>query len=379
MVPRSRSFEERARSLFALRMPFLLGAGTALASPGCSGALGLTSPTLAWSWLASLAAAAGLAATLSRLPPLWQRRMTLAGLWVDAATLSLWILGTGGLRSPLLPAQLLLTGVMGLLFPRPAAALPGVGSLALVAWLGARRQEGPLHDLAVLLVLGSLHLALAYLLSYLHRRERALRQERDRIWGELGAAQERARLAREIHDGVGGSVAALVMQAQLLDAPGPLLETAREALDELRRSLQLMRDDFDLLEAVRAHCQVVAERTGLEVDVRLEGGPPPLGAEGRLSLFRVVQEGLTNASRHARASRVSVVLRCAQDATRLEIRDDGIGIPTGTQGGYGLRGLRERAQLLGGSVSVEGSPGCGTVIDLVVPHEKEGAWKGIAT
>lgn len=384
MDPKGRSFQERARSLFALRLPFLLGAGAILASPRWSLALGLTAPSLGWAWVAGLLAASAQALALPRLSPPWQRRATLAGLGLDLAVLSVWILGTGGLRSPLIPAQLLLTGLIALLFPRPAAALPGVASLAVAAWLGPKTAGGQLFDLALLLVMGSLHLATAYLLTHFDRRERRLRQERDALWRELGAANERARVARELHDGVGGTVAALVMQAQVLDAlPLPssakhqgarLLDTAREALEELRRSLHVLRGDFDLFEAIRSHCIHFEGRSGIPVALRLEGGPPPLGPEARLSLFRVVQEGLTNVLRHARATRVELRIASAPGSTSLELRDDGVGLAAPPPGrGYGLRGFQERALLLGGSVSVEGEPGRGTTVHFVVPHDEEAA------
>lgn len=378
-----RRFASRARALSFLRVPFLLGALLLWASPGARLALGLESPLLPLSL--GLAAAAGLhALALGRLGPVGRARATLASLCVDAATFAAWAAGTGGLRSPLLPIQLLLTGVAVLLFARPLFALPSVAALAAIAWLDRLAPGRHLYDLTVLALYGALHLSLAYLLTYLDRRERDLQRERDRLVRELGVVEERARVSREMHDGLGGSLAALVYQAQILEdlcPEGPareqsrlLLQGSNDTLDELRRSLRLLRAEFDLGAAVREHCERFRDRTGLALELRLEGEGDGLGDEVELSLFRVLQEALENVARHARAHSVRVELRRGVGAALLRVRDDGVGFtPTDPRpGSYGLRSFRERAEKLGARLHLRSAPGQGTEVCLsLLPSREE--------
>src|SRR5690606_16749757 len=138
----------------------------------------------------------------------------------------------------------------------------------------------------------------------LRRSDEAARAAEDRLAAALrekAVLEERTRLAREIHDGVGASLAALVLQAELAarSAPGggavaELRATAEDAIEELRRSVRMLRDDFDLLGAAEAHCARFARRAGLAV--RFAGsGAAVLAPAAQLALFRVLQEALHNA------------------------------------------------------------------------------------
>lgn len=378
------TFVSRARAIAAARVPFLL-AGLALWSfPPARESLGLAHPLLPLTLALSGALAAAHALTRRRISPAAWRRLSFPTICADALAFAAWAVETGGLRSPFLPVQLFISGAAVLLFSRPLAALPAVAALAAIAWLDRFAPERHVYDLAVLVLYGSLHLALAYLLSYLDERERALRKERDRLVRDLGVHEERARIAREIHDGLGGSLAAIVYQAQLLenrceDGSGRehsrlILETATEALEELRRSLLLLRSDFDLPTAIRDHCDRFSRRADLPVAVRVEDAGDDLSDEARLSIVRVLQEALHNAWRHAGASSVEVVFARHGSRAVLRVRDDGEGfVPdAGGPGRYGLASFRERAERVGGEVVVQSAPGAGTEIRfLVSPAAKE--------
>ncbi|HLV59780.1 MAG TPA: sensor histidine kinase [Fredinandcohnia sp.] len=380
-----RRFAARARALAVLRVPFLLVGLLLWASPAARGALGLGGPLLPSALAVGAIVGAIHATALSRLGPVGRARITLLSLCIDAGVFAVWAIGTGGLRSPLLPIQLLLTGVGVLLFPRPILALPGVGALAAIAWLDRLTPGHHFYDLTVLVLYGGLHLALTSLLVALDRRERSLQAERDRLAKELGGAEERARLSREMHDGLGGDLAALVYQAQLLESlcpEGPaaeesrrLAQSATDALDELRRSLRLLRAEFDLAAAVREHCERFRERTGLELELRVDGETGHLSSEAQLSVFRVLQEALTNVARHARARRVEVELSLSTGGASLRVRDDGVGFAPRSDrpGSYGLRSFRERAERLGAHLALESAPGRGTEIRFSLPSRQEHA------
>lgn len=181
--------------------------------------------------------------------------------------------------------------------------------------------------------------------------------------------RERARLARELHDGLGGTLAVLVAQAELLvrrvgSGPGAeeaaVLEAlAREALDDLRRSMHLMRRSFDLQAAIRARLESMKTRRVVACGgLRVEGRAPRLPSELLLSVYRVVQELLTNVERHAGARRVEVELRYGFDQVRVEVRDDGRGFDPREVGpsSAGLGNVRARAARFGGWLDLQSWP-----------------------
>ncbi|MFJ4366586.1 HAMP domain-containing sensor histidine kinase [Streptomyces chartreusis] len=195
----------------------------------------------------------------------------------------------------------------------------------------------------------------------------------------LAQEAERRRIAQELHDEVGQSMTAilLVLKRAADDAPEPLREDlqqaqeiTRESLDEVRRLVRRLRpgvlEDLGLVSALTSLSQDFATHTGLRVVRRLDGDLPALDHESELVLYRVAQESLTNAARHADARRVEVSLHGADAAVVLEIADDGRGIEAACEGA-GIRGMRERALLAGATLDITSTPGTGTRIRLTAP------------
>ncbi|MCS0600093.1 histidine kinase [Streptomyces sp. LP11] len=195
----------------------------------------------------------------------------------------------------------------------------------------------------------------------------------------LAQEAERRRIAQELHDEVGQSMTAilLVLGRAADDAPEPLRadlrqaqEITRDSLDEVRRLVRRLRpgvlDDLGLVSALTSLAQDFATHSGLRVVRRLEPGLPALDRERELVLYRVAQESLTNAARHADARRVEVSLRRAGDAVVLEVADDGRGIEAACEGA-GIRGMRERALLAGAALDISSTPGTGTRVRLTTP------------
>jgi signal transduction histidine kinase len=197
---------------------------------------------------------------------------------------------------------------------------------------------------------------------------------------------ERTRIARELHDIVAHSVSTMVVQAgaaeQVVDddpefvrrALGTIRATGSEALGEMRRVVAMLRDEDepgalgpqpgvgsvpDLVDAAR--------ETGLDVRLAVTGDPVPLPAGVDLAAYRIVQEALTNARRHARASTVDVSLAFGADELAIEVRDDGVGAAAGPAGGHGLAGMRERVLLYGGRLELGQPAGPGFVVRAFLP------------
>ena len=213
--------------------------------------------------------------------------------------------------------------------------------------------------------------------------ERAVRAEREReTAARIAVAEERALIARELHDIVGHAVSVMVLQVgavrhRLPDtlgedkaALGDVERAGRTALTEMRRLLGAMRGRGGEAELEPqpglGNLGALVERVrnaGLPVRLQVEGEPPvPLPRALDLSAYRIVQEGLTNVLKHADASHAEVVVRHCPDALQLEIRDDGRG-PAGGDGlGHGLVGIRERVKLYGGEMTAGSANGGGFVL-----------------
>jgi signal transduction histidine kinase len=208
-------------------------------------------------------------------------------------------------------------------------------------------------------------------------REYAVQAER------LAAVQERNRVARDIHDGLGHALTVVQMQikaarAVLADAAraDAVLEKAQrqaeEALREVRRSVGALREQapsVPLSDALRALADE-ASAAGVRTEVCVTGSARALPAQTQESLYRAAQEGLTNVRKHARATHVQLRLDYSHTANVwLEVRDDGTGVAgDGTAPpGFGLVGIRERTALLGGRMTLDSAPGRGSTLRVEVP------------
>jgi two-component system sensor histidine kinase UhpB len=208
-------------------------------------------------------------------------------------------------------------------------------------------------------------------------------ERRDSARKALAAQEhERLRIARELHDEVGQTLTAIALEAERAAETGSELEReawtrvavwAQSSVEELRRIARELRpealDDLGLINAFIALCTRVAEQSGIKVERRLPSRLPPHSPEIDLVVYRVAQESLTNVMRHADASRALVSLEADDDGIVLTVRDDGRGIEDAlkSDSGTGLAGMRERALLIGGTISIQSSPGAGTEVKLHVP------------
>jgi len=209
--------------------------------------------------------------------------------------------------------------------------------------------------------------------------------------------EEKARIAREVHDELGSTLTALKMDLDwlgehLAGAPAPIAATKaemdkllEEAVAATRRIVTDLRpsilDDLGLSAALRWQAAEFRKHTETRIDVETPASDHGIGRDVALTLFRIFQETLTNIARHAKATEVSVSLSATDAALVLQIRDNGIGIsdedlrkPTS----HGIRGMRERAQQLGGDVSVSGNPGAGTTVVISVPRAESAAGGPVA-
>jgi signal transduction histidine kinase len=222
--------------------------------------------------------------------------------------------------------------------------------------------------------------------------ERAARLEREREERARAAvAEERARIARELHDVVGHSVSVMTVQAsgvrRLLrpdqererEALLVVEQTGREALAEMRRLVGVLRRPEEApalapqpsLASLDRLVEQVRE-SGLTVDLKVEGKAAKLPASIDLAAYRLVQEGLTNTLKHAQATRAEVLVRYGADDVELVIADDGRGAGDGSDGGgHGLVGMRERISVFGGDLTAGPRSGGGYELRARLPTSGE--------
>ena len=203
------------------------------------------------------------------------------------------------------------------------------------------------------------------------------------------AAQEaeRLRVARELHDEIGQTLTAVTIQAERAAEGEPALasqalqrlaDAVRDSLDEVRRIARELRpealDDLGLVNALIALCNRVGAQDGPRVIRELQGKLPALSPEVELVIYRVAQESLTNALRHSDARSVTVSLKADAETVTLRVADDGKGMPAQSPDGTaGIAGMRERALLVGGRLSIESRPDQGTEVRLTIPVDQDGA------
>jgi signal transduction histidine kinase len=288
-------------------------------------------------------------------------------------------------------------GLLGL----TGSGLAGAVLVALmIVFVGVRDPEAATGDYLGVLAL----VAAAWLIGFAFRErnlraaelvERAERAERAReTEARAAVAEERARIAREMHDVVAHSLSVMVVQAEAAEAMldddperarrplSAVQQTGRGALTELRRMLGVLREIADEgpslapqpgLAALDELARQVRE-AGLPVRVRVEGEPRSLPPGIDLSAYRIVQEGLTNALKHAGPATAEVRVRYGEREVEVEVRDDGRGgAPRSNGGGHGLIGMRERVALYGGRLSAGPRAEGGFALTARLPLEVIGA------
>lgn len=244
------------------------------------------------------------------------------------------------------------------------------------------------RSLAALFVIGLALLGYRQRVAQLRRRV----AQQESFARQLIASQEseRKRIAAELHDGLGQSLVIIKRRAQLcLDAPDDheraleqaqeIVEASTHALDEVKEIIfDLRPQQLDRLGLTGAIADLLAKAAAthkLELVKELDDIDGLFAKEDENSFYRIVQESLNNVVRHAAATRVAATLRRQPDAVKWVIRDNGRGFVVGAQhdagGSFGLRGIRERARLLGGQARIESTPGEGTTVWLSLPLKEQ--------
>jgi two-component system sensor histidine kinase UhpB len=305
------------------------------------------------------------------------QRIFLLNAAVFAAAVALLAFTPATVSSPVLPTEVLVlaAGLLAMLVANAALLRVGLAPLArLNRTMATVDLLRPGHRLVATGRSG-----IADLIRTFNRMLDRLESERAASSGRALSAQEgeRRRIARELHDEIGQSLTAVLLELKRVgdrapaDVRGDLAqvqEITRGSLDEIRRIAGRLRpgvlEELGLSTALRA---LATEFDGFTVRHRIAADLPELGEEAELVVYRVAQEGLTNAARHAGARLVEIDLRPVPGGgVELCVRDDGSGLGQAREG-FGIRGMRERAMLVGGELTIGPGPAGGTDVRLRVP------------
>jgi signal transduction histidine kinase len=266
------------------------------------------------------------------------------------------------------------------------------GTVIGVLSLNNRRGSGPFseQDLQLLVALGN-HVTLAIRNAALYEQTARQRHTMERLLSKLVWAQEeeRKRVSLEIHDGPAQTLYAALFRLQTYQAllqqdPENAVEELRgavqsikETLSEIRRLIFDLRpmslDEIGLVTALRQYAEKFTKRHNVRVDVRTRGEERRLPVPLETALYRIVQEALTNIWKHARATKASVIVSFDTRRCGIQIADDGVGFDLAAVGAgdqrehLGIVGIRERAEMLGGTLRIASAPGAGTTVVVTVP------------
>ncbi len=331
---------------------------------------------------------------LMTVPLAWRRRATLAATFVVALgfTVQTIFAGVAPVLGGLIAAILITYSAGAYTAGRSAwlgAGFVLVGVVLSAWWDEENRTVG--DTFGNLLIFGVIW-TLGRLVSARQRRadtlEVSVQEHEERA--RFAAAEERGRIARELHDVIAHNVSLMVLQAgaarQVLDREPervrePLLaieQSGREAIAEMRRLLGILRQNGGPLSLAPqpgldqlGELAEQARRAGLAVDLQVEGVTEPVPTGLGLTAYRIVQEGLTNAMKHAGPARVTVSVRQAPDEFQIDIVDDGAGPDDAPSGGHGLTGMQERVSVYGGTLETGARPGGGFRVAARLPLEED--------
>jgi signal transduction histidine kinase len=270
--------------------------------------------------------------------------------------------------------------------------LQAEGTVIGVLSVNNRRGPGPFtdRDLQLLVALGN-HVTLAIRNASLYEQTARQRRTMERLVSKLVWAQEeeRKRVSLEIHDGPAQTLYAALFrlqtyQALLQDDPvnadaelKGAVHSIKETLAEIRRLIFDLRpmslDEIGLVTALRQYAAKFTNRYDIRIEVKTRGDERRLPVSLETALYRIVQEALTNIWKHARATKASVTVSFDARRCAIQIADDGIGFDLATVGAedkgehLGIVGIRERAEMLGGTLRIASAPGAGTTVVVTVP------------
>lgn len=315
---------------------------------------------------------------------------TFITLVLDNLFLMTLILLSGGLQSPIFLTQIVYLILFVTLFPKPLFILPPLLILPVITRVDLLmgNDAAPMETIFRIIWISLLNLIIIYFLvlmdSTIHRDALDIYHYQQEL-KDKSILEEKNKIARDLHDGVGGLLSSMIVQSEYIitlsdeiDHPELIAEIkelkffAEESIDEIRRSLNVIKNNFELEQAIYDYLEIFEERNRLPLEREIIGGLVALDSKQQLSLFRVFQELMTNALKHSGSDHIRVFFGIYLDFIKVEIQDYGTGFdPTKNYPGHwGLKNLRERIELLHGTIEYITAPDQGTLVKINLPNEE---------
>ena len=292
----------------------------------------------------------------------WGRLIVFLSLVLDLAWQTYAISESGFFASPLVASLPAMTLLFAILFHKPFAILPPLLLLPVLAYLD---PEVPIRMLALYSLLNACSIYLTNKIlgeeestSYqIWKLEQALKNQ--------AVVEERQRISRDIHDGVGSSLSALILQAEHIGCY-EIRDMAKEALQETRYAISILRDELDLQFQIKNYVDSFAKRHQIQANIDIHPQISTLSDKKALSILRILQESLTNIAKHAQASSVEIKASLEQNQFLLHIKDNGIGFDPQNipKDHYGIRSMEERVRQMGGTIEISSQSNWGTHIEI---------------
>ncbi len=315
---------------------------------------------------------------------------TFITLIFDNLALMTLILLSGGLQSPIFLTQIVYLIFFVTLFPKPLFTLPPLLMLPVITRVDLLMGKDPatLETIFTIVWISLLNLIIIYFLvlmdNTIHKDALEIYHYQQEM-KEKSILEEKNKIARDLHDGVGGLLSSMIIQSEyivsLSDELGhseltsevkELKFFAEESIDEIRRSLNVIKNNFELEQAIYDYIEVFEERNRFPVDQKIISGLITVSSKQQLSIFRVFQELMTNALKHSGSDRIRVFFGIYIDLIQFEIEDYGKGFDPHKNypGHWGMKNLKERVELLNGTIDFQTELGKGTLVTVTIPNQK---------
>lgn len=292
----------------------------------------------------------------------WGRIGVFISLLLDLAWQTYAISQTGFFQSPLIASLPAMTLLFTILYHKPFVILPPLLLLPVLTYLD---PEVPIRILALYSLLNACSI---YLTNKILGEEESTSYQ---IWKleqalkNRAVSEERQRISRDIHDGVGSTLSALILQAEhagFLE----IRDLAKEALQETRYAISIMRDELDFKFQIKNCVDSFSKQHQIKANLEMSPEIIDLPDPQALSILRILQESLTNIGKHAHASSIEIRASLQQNRFLLHIKDDGIGFDPQSipKDHYGIRNIEERVRQMGGTFEINSQSNVGTQIEI---------------
>lgn len=313
------------------------------------------------------------------------------GRWAHFITLVLDLIiniifsrNSGLLLSPLMALHPLFTAMFLLLFHNPLMIITPLLTLPFYTVLTLISSEtNTLSLIYALLLYCTLDALIIFFIHLAQSQEQRILKSLvtlEKKMKELALTRERSRIARDFHDGIGAQLTSIIMQCDYLVMKlkeRPVLRELQEirecaifSMEDMRRSIALLHNDFDISEQLTRMCENMRERHQIKVEMRGIHFLTSLAIEQQIACCRIVQEGLTNTLKHAKANSIIISAARDEESVSLTIRDDGLGFKESQseRHHFGLSNMHDRARNIGGNLVIRSEPRLGTEIVLSIAH-----------